>query len=239
MDRYLICLGGGEIKEKETLELDETIARLAKIHAGDKRARGLFIGTASGDYMPYFNSFRKTYTSVFDIKADCILTVYQKTERERMKEKFELCDFIYVGGGDTVYMLEKWQEDGVLDLIMEAYYRGVIVCGLSAGAICWFKTMYTDSLEARGEAKYAFYKGLGLLEGACSPHYNLRREDLKAAMIENGIGSCYGIEDKAALVYKNEKLIGSLARGGNAYILRNNAGSVESYPIEIINGDEI
>ena len=121
MDRYIICLGGGEIRTKETLGIDEKIADLAKLHAGGKRARGLFIGTASGDFMPYFNSFRKTYTSVFDIKADCLLTVYQTTEKERMKEKFSLCDFIYVGGGDTVFMMEKLKKDGVLDLFSEAY----------------------------------------------------------------------------------------------------------------------
>ncbi|HBK01693.1 MAG TPA: hypothetical protein DDY77_01500, partial [Clostridiales bacterium] len=60
MDRYIIAFGGGELKEKTTLKMDEYIANLAKKHAGDKRARGLFIGTASHDSMPYFNSFRKT-----------------------------------------------------------------------------------------------------------------------------------------------------------------------------------
>ena len=237
MDRYIICLGGGEIKAKETLKIDETIAKLAKKRAGERRARGLFIGTASGDFMPYFNSFRKTYTSVFDIKADCLLTVYQSTEPERMKEKFSLCDFIYVGGGDTVFMIEKWKKDGVLDLIIDAYERGVILCGLSAGAICWFKSMYTDSASVIGEGKYAFFDGLGILDGACSPHYNLRENDLKSAMINNGVGNCFGIEDNSALVFKNGKPIGSLSSGGKTYLLRKNVDTVEKYLIENINGE--
>ena len=71
--KRIIAIGGGELKSKETLEIDRYIAELAKKRAGDARAYGLFIGTASHDSMPYFNSFRKTYTSVFDIKADVAL----------------------------------------------------------------------------------------------------------------------------------------------------------------------
>ena len=76
MDKTLICIGGGELKSKETLKIDGYIAQKAKLRAGERRAYGLFIPTASHDSMPYFNSFRKTYTSVFDIKADVALTVY-------------------------------------------------------------------------------------------------------------------------------------------------------------------
>ena len=234
MDRTIICIGGGEIKDKTTLKIDEYIANLAKKRAGDRRARGLFIGTASHDFMPYFNSFRKTYTSVFDIKADCLLTVYTTYEREKIEEKFELCDFIYVGGGDTVFMTEKWKQDGIFELIKKAYERGVIICGLSAGAICWFENMYTDSEMVAREEKYSFFGGLGVLEGTCSPHYNFRKEDLGEAMVKNGVKTCFAIEDNAALIFKNEKLTGSLSCGGSSYILRNNAGSIESYEIEKI-----
>ena len=59
MEKRIIAIGGGEIKSKTTLEIDRYVANLAKIHAGEKRANALFIGTASHDSMPYFNSFRK------------------------------------------------------------------------------------------------------------------------------------------------------------------------------------
>ena len=76
MDRIIVAIGGGEIKNKTTLKIDEYVANLIKQHAGDKRGNALFLGTASHDSMPYFNSFRKTYTSVFDIKAEVGLIVY-------------------------------------------------------------------------------------------------------------------------------------------------------------------
>ena len=58
--KRIIAIGGGEIRSKETLEIDGYIASLARERAGEKRPYVLFIGTASHDSMPYFNSFRKT-----------------------------------------------------------------------------------------------------------------------------------------------------------------------------------
>ena len=233
-EKYLVCIGGGEIKDKTTLKIDEYVVGLAKKRAGAKRPRALFIGTASHDFMPYFNSFRKTYTGVLDVKVDCLLTVYTTYGADKMKEKFDLCDVIYVGGGDTVFMLEKWRESGVIDLIKDAYERGVIIAGLSAGAICWFEDMYTDSIKTEVTGEYCFFKGLGLIKSACSPHYDERREDLKEALTESKIPSCYAIDGNAALVFVNGEPIGSVSSGGKAYILRNNAGVIEEYEIQSI-----
>lgn len=235
-DRYVIALGGGELKEKTTLKMDEYIANLAKKHAAGKRARGLFIGTASHDSMPYFNSFRKTYTSVFDIKADCVLCVYGEMDMNKITEKFNLCDFIYVGGGDTVYMLEKWKSLGIDKLVRDAYERGVIIAGLSAGAICWFKDMYTDSPSVTGDEKYSIHPGLGYLDGICSPHYELRYADYFDAVKSSGkdFSVVYGIEGDAGLVFKNEKLIGGISSGGKAYAIRDNNGCAERFEINLI-----
>ena len=109
MDKIIVATGGGEIKNKTTLKIDEYVAKLAKAHAGERRAVGLFFGTASHDSMPYFNSFRKTYTSVFDIKAEVALSVYGEMNYEHIAQKVNDADMLYVGGGDTVFMLDKWK----------------------------------------------------------------------------------------------------------------------------------
>ena len=218
--KRIIAIGGGDMRQKTTIKIDEYIANLAKIHAGDKRAVGLYIGTASHDFMPAFNTFRKTYTSVFDIKADCLLLENVETSNERIDEKLSKADFIYVGGGDTLYMLKKWQERGLVDKILSAYERGVIIAGRSAGAICWFETMYTDSEIMEGISnEYKFYKGLGVIKGACSPHYNLRKPDLHSAMLSNGVNNVYAIEDDCALVFENGEFVKSVSSGNNAYLL--------------------
>ena len=224
MDKTIIAIGGGELKSKDTLPIDGYIAAKAKERAGERRAYGLFIPTASHDSMPYFNSFRKTYTSVYDIKADVALTVYGEMSKEKLREKFCKADFIYVGGGDTVFMLTHWKQTGLIDMIEDAYERGVLICGLSAGAICWFENMYTDSKLASSGDDYSFFRGLGWIKGTISPHYNLRTLDFDQKIQYNNIAAI-GLEDRAAIEIVNGKIVRSLGCGGKAYHLRHGDGA--------------
>jgi dipeptidase E len=228
MQKRIIAIGGGEIKNKTTLKIDEYIANLAKEHAGEKRANALFIGTASHDSMPYFNSFRKTYTSVFDIKAEVALIVYGEMNMEKIAGKIEAADCIYVGGGDTVYMLEKWEEVGLTKLLIDAYEKGKIICGLSAGAICWFTDMYTDYEIMRGQSsEYVLRKGLGILEGAMCPHFNEREQDFIEALKKGSLKGAYCVENDCALEFIDGKFSKVISAGGNAYIIKNNNGEIE------------
>ncbi len=227
MEKKIITIGGGEIKNKTTLKIDEYVANLAKIHAGDKRANALFIGTASHDSMPYFNSFRKTYTSVFDIKAEVALIVYGEMDMQKIAGKIDAADCIYIGGGNTVYMLEKWKEVGLTELLIKAYEQGKIICGLSAGAICWFTDMYTDYEIMRGQSsEYVLRKGLGVLEGAMCPHFNEREKDFTEALLKGQIKSAYCVENDCAIEWTDGKPTKILSAGGNAYFMENNNGSI-------------
>ncbi len=227
MEKKIIAIGGGEIKNKTTLKIDEYIANLAKLHAGDKRANALFIGTASHDSMPYFNSFRKTYTSVFDIKAEVALIVYGEMDMEKIAGKIENADCIYVGGGDTVYMLEKWQEVGLTELLIKAYEQGKIICGLSAGAICWFKDMYTDYEIMRGQSsEYVLKKGLGVLDGAMCPHFNERENDFTCALKSGALKGAYCVENDCALEFTDGKMTKVISAGGKAYYIECENGEI-------------
>lgn len=205
----VICIGGGEIKNRETLAIDEYIAAEAKKAAGERRACGLFIPTASHDCMPYYNTFHKVYTGIFDIKTDVALTVGREFDREKMAAKFARADFIYVGGGNTVYMLEQWKETGLTELIRAAFERGVLIAGLSAGAICWFEDMYSDSVV---EGEYAMYSGLGWIKGKISPHYNERTLDFDETVLYNRF-CAWGIENNAALEFSDGKPVRTLGSG--------------------------
>ena len=227
MEKTIIAIGGGEIRNKTTLEIDRYIASLAKQRAGEKRATALFLGTASHDSMPYFNSFRKTYTSVFDIKAEVGLIVYGEMDKQKIQEKFDKADCIYIGGGDTLFMLEKWQEFGITDMLMDAYNQGKIICGLSAGAICWFTDMYTDYEIMRGQsADYVLKKGLGVLDGCMCPHFNEREKDFMSAFKENNIKSCYCVENDCAIEFVNGKFSKVISAGGKAYYMSNDGGVI-------------
>ena len=223
--RRIIAIGGGELRERTTLKIDEYIATLAKERAGERRANALFIPTASHDFMPYYNTFHKVYTGVFDIKTDVALTVFKDVDLEKMRLKFEKADVIYVGGGDTVFMIEHWKKTGILPLIREAYERGVILCGLSAGAICWFEDIYTDSLKTEDGNEYAMFKGLGWVKGVVSPHYNHRVNEFDKIVAEK-YALAYGIEDDAAIVLEDEQIVKTVSSGGCVYAL-NGAGELK------------
>lgn len=224
--RKLIAIGGGEIRTKTTLEIDRRVAALAKEHAGEKRANALFFGTASHDSMPYFNSFRKTYTSVFDCKADVALLVYGEMNLEKIAAKIAAADCIYVGGGDTVFMLELWKKTGVDKLILDAYRAGTVLCGLSAGAICWFEAMYTDYEIMRGESgDYTEFPALGVLNGLCTPHYD-ERPEFDSVFLASAAKLGYAIENNCALEFTDETLTNVWSAGGGAWRLTKENGAL-------------
>ena len=232
MKRIFVSIGGGEIRNKTTAPIDGYIAALAKSRiTDDRRAYALFFPTASHDSNPYFNSFRKTYTSLFDVKSDVAILTKGLMTIEHVAEKIRKADILYVGGGDTLYLMQVFKETGVGKLVWEAYERGAILAGLSAGAILWFEDIYTDSLV---EGEYAPYKGCGKLKGAATPHYNSRAEFDRVAVRE-GYPLSYAIEDDAAILFEDEEPVGALSAGGSAYRLTLCEGEIEKRALPIIN----
>ncbi|MBR2375113.1 MAG: peptidase E [Clostridia bacterium] len=230
MKKTVIAIGGGELRERTTLKIDEYIAGLAKARAGEQRANALFIPTASHDYMPYYNTFHKVYTGLFNIKTDVALTVFKEADMEKLRAKFEKADVIYVGGGDTVFMMESWKRSGILPLIKDAYERGVILAGLSAGAICWFSDIYTDSAQELTGEKYAMFRGLSWFSGVISPHYNARMLDFDKIVCYN-YDCAYGLEDDSAIVIQDGEIVGSLSSGGVAWRLERHDGALKKTAI--------
>lgn len=220
--KRILAIGGGELKNRETLSIDEYIAAEAKKAAGETRPCGLFIPTASHDCMPYYNTFHKVYTGLFNVKTDVALTVGREIDPEKMRAKFERADFLYVGGGDTVFMLDHWKKSGLLQFIRDAYERGVLVAGLSAGAICWFEEMYSDSVV---EGEYAVYPGLGWIKGKISPHYNERMLDFDETVLYNRFRA-WGIENDAAIEFADGEPVRTLG-GGKVYLLDATGGTLE------------
>lgn len=217
--KRILAIGGGELKTHETLEIDAWIAQETKKTAGGRRACGLFLPTASHDCMPYYNTFHKVYTGLFDIKTDVALTVGREYDPEKMRGKFEKADFLYVGGGNTVFMLEQWNKTGLLTYIRDAYERGVLIAGLSAGAICWFEEMYSDSVV---EGEYAMFPGLGWIKGKISPHYNERMLDFDAIVLYNKIRA-WGIENNAALEIADGEPVRTIG-SGRVFVLDSSDG---------------
>lgn len=128
-----------------------------------------------------------------------------KPQTADMEDFFLSQDVIYVGGGNTKTMLAIWQEWEMDVILRKAYQQGVVLAGLSAGAICWFEQGLTDSVPGQ----YTRLDCLGFLAGSCAPHYDVegQRRPRMHELIKNGeLLPGYGIDDSCAIHFMDGEI---------------------------------
>jgi dipeptidase E len=209
MNTNIFAIGGGEIgrpgTEIETLRIDAEIVATSN----KKNPRLLFIPTASND-SPGYMSIVESY---FTTHHGCVVTHLPLVNTEMSPEEIEHrilgADIIYVGGGNTDTMMQIWKEKGIDTLLKKAYTQGVILSGLSAGAICWFTAGTSDSkiMEDPTSTEYIRVEGLNLIQGLCSPHHV--REPARITSVHTLLNTnehAFGIDDCAALHVHNGEI---------------------------------
>ena len=126
-------------------------------------------------------------------------------------------DAIFVGGGNTANMLAVWRVHGVEEVLREAWERGVVLGGVSAGAICWFDAGVTDSFRAELDGLDC----LGWLRGSCCPHYDgeEERRPAYARLLRDGFPAGIALDDGVAAVYEGTELaaVVTARAGATAY----------------------
>jgi peptidase E len=219
-----VLLGGGFSLDADPL-LDDYPLSLA----GGRRAKVCFLPTASGDSAGYIERFHAA------LGGRCRTSVLRLFERDDLDPRAALLsqDVIYVGGGNTANMLAVWRVHGVDRLLVEAYRSGVLLCGISAGMLCWFGAGITDSF---GPLR-VLPDGLGLLAGSACPHYNSepgRRPTYQRAVASGELPPGWALDDGAAALFEDGELVESVARrpGAHLYAVAPDAdGSVRETPV--------
>ena len=188
----IVAIGGGELGLGQTRAIDEYIVSLTDALT----PRVLFIPTASGDHPAYVDCFEKAYAALGCRVETLRLFGAQPDGPEAIAAKFAAADVVYVGGGDTELMLNKWRATGVDAQLCAAYERGVVLSGLSAGALCWFAHGMTDR-PVDDELIPTWIDGLGLIPLCCGVHYDepywqaldgfVAAQDMPAIALENGV----------------------------------------------------
>lgn len=214
INKIIIAIGGGGFSENtDNLYIEQYI--LSQLNK--KRPKVCFLPTASGDSENYISRFYNAFNQL-----DCMPTHLSLFKPPTLDlESFICeCDIIYVGGGNTKNMLALWKMWELDKHLEKAYKSGVILTGLSAGAICWFEEGLTDSLPGA----YTKLDCLGFLPGSCCPHFDSEpeREPVYIEQIEKSIISAgYGIEDNVALHFEDGKLKTAIAgkEGKKAYFI--------------------
>jgi peptidase E len=197
--RQIIALGGGGFSmEPDNLALDRYI--LAQ--AAKPLPSVCFLPTASGDAADYTVKFYTAFGSL-----DCRpyhLSLFRLPGPDLASFLLSQ-DVLYVGGGNTRSMLALWREWGLDRILQAAWEQGVVLSGLSAGALCWFQQGVTDSVPGT----LGVLEGLGLLPGSFCPHYDgepKRRPAYHRLLAGDQILPGYGVDDGVALHFLGRKL---------------------------------
>ncbi|MBI5347377.1 MAG: peptidase E [Candidatus Aenigmarchaeota archaeon] len=206
--KKIVAIGGGEIRTAGTLAIDKEIIRLAQ----KERPKLLFIPTASSDSEGYWKHIDKYYGKKLGCKTDVLFLLKETPSSNEIKEKILGADIIYVGGGNTLKMVKLWRRLGVDKLLKTAWQRGIVLCGISAGSICWFESGHSDSMSFYNQKKWKYINvhGLGFLKGIHCPHYNSQtlgvpRKNHFRKMIQKIGGMGITIDNNCAIEFLDDK----------------------------------
>jgi dipeptidase E len=206
MPGHIVALGGGGFSmEPDNLALDRYILSLCR--NSDREPRICFIPTASGDSADYIDRFYSAFEKLPCRATHLALTGLLTADPiGAIKEN----DIFYVGGGNTREMLTIWQRCGLDKALREVWEAGKILCGISAGAICWFEQAISDSVV---EGELHPLKCLGFLQGTGCPHYDEpgRRETFHRCLAAGNVGAGYGVDNCAALHFEGTLLVNVVA----------------------------
>jgi dipeptidase E len=227
----IVALGGGGFSmEKDGRLLDDYILSLVRA----RRPRVCFLPTASGDADHYVVRFYRRFSAYCEASH---ISMFRRDQGGRgveddLPSHLLGQDLIYVGGGNVVSMLGVWHAHGLDRVLRECWRRGIVLCGPSAGSLCWF-----------AEALSAFHgppqrvRGLGLLPYSNCVHYDAepaRRAEYHA-LIGEGMRAGYAVDDGVALHFQGTTLhraVSSRERGG-AFHVRRAGGRVAETALEV------
>jgi len=180
--RQIVAFGGGGFSmESGNPLLDDYVLGLTRA----ERPRICFLPSASGDADHYIVRFYRAF-SAHRCEPSHVSLFRREQGPADLRRHLLSQDLIYVGGGSVVSLLGVWRAHGIDSMLREAWESGVILCGLSAGSLCWFAEAVTGF---HGEPKRL--RGLGLLPFSNCVHYPPASERRLAyhEMIRSGMRS--------------------------------------------------
>ena len=191
--------------EPENPALDEYVLTLAE----RREPRLLFLPTASGDGSEQTARFHDAFN---DRPCETeVLELFKLGQRgpTDLRELVLSQDIVYVGGGSMRNLLAIWQVHGLDEILREAWEAGVVLAGLSAGAMCWFEFGVTKSM---GEPEPT--AGLAMLPGSLTVHADGEPDRLPvfeslvaAATIPPG----YAADDGVGLLFRGTELASAVS----------------------------
>ena len=191
----IVALGGGSFANGEMRSVAEKIIE----YSGKRNPKVLFLPTAGFDDMNGDEPIRDTFLSLGCTFEPLLLTDETLTP-EAIEQAILESDVVYAGGGNLQFLMDTWTRTGACDALREAYDRGIVLSGFSSGAMCWFAGGYDD---CGPEHSFIFLPCLGLLPHIYCPHFISEVWQQFGTRIRETQESGIGVEDGAALVYRD------------------------------------
>jgi dipeptidase E len=202
--RQIFAMGGGGFTmEPSNPLLDDFVLALAASRAVGREPRILFLPTASGDPAAQIAAFHARYADRVCV-AEHLSLFHLRDLRRPLSEIVLEQDIVYVGGGSMRNLLAIWRAHELDRLLRRAWLDGIVLAGLSAGAMCWFAGGIT-----RSSGPPEPIQGLGLLEGSLTVHADGEPERLPvwlASVREGTLPGGWAVDDGVGLLFAGGQL---------------------------------
>jgi dipeptidase E len=199
--RRILAIGGGGFSARPAdPELDRYVVEQARV----PEPRICLLPTASGDPDDQIQRF---YRAFHDLQCTpSHLSLFHLGSRPLdIRQRLLGQDVIYVGGGSMSNLLAIWRVHKLDEILCEAWRRGIVLCGISAGSMCWFRAGVTKSHGAPRVTG-----GLGFLPYSNSVHWSSepeRRLVFRKAVQAGEAAPGFGVDDGAALLFAGTELV--------------------------------
>jgi dipeptidase E len=194
------------------------------------RPRVCFLPSASGDADHYVVRFYRNFGERAD--ASHVSLFRRDHDTDGLREHLLSQDLIYVGGGSVVSLLGVWRAHGVDAILREAWEAGMVLCGVSAGSLCWF----AEGITAFHGSPRRF-EGLGFLPHSNTVHYDAdcRRGDAYRDALGDGMRPGYAACDGTALHFTGERLARAVSSrpAARAFRMGLRGGRVAKRPLAV------
>jgi peptidase E len=207
--RQIFAMGGGGFTmEPSNPLLDDFVLSLChntspRATPATREPRIMFLPTASGDTAAQIAAFHARFADRHCVAEH--LSLFRLRELRRPLEELVLSqDILYVGGGSMRNLLAIWRAHDLDRLLISAWQRGIVLAGISAGAMCWFAGGITRSSGAPEPLA-----GLGLLEGSLTVHADGEPERLPvwlAAVRDGLLPGGWSLDDGVGLLFAGAHL---------------------------------
>lgn len=188
---------------------------------GKKNPRIIVLCTAGKDNMGNVESIVNTMKS-YSRNVEAITLCTKLYGEQELHDKIVGADMIIVGGGQSEFMMDTWKEFKVDEYLVEAYNKGIVCMGGSAGGMCWTYAAWNDFYELP-DSIYKWFYGIDVLPFYYGPHldssnlwHQFMDELPKITDPKYDVG--YAMDNGAALVFIDGEPVQSIRNNNTEHI---------------------